>query len=240
MKTDIIEVSGVNYPVRIFFEARKNSSASIGKSSINIRIPLSLNREEQFRSIMKMKQWAKESIQKNPPRKEAIKKYEDGEKLSVGNKEYLLSIKYKQKKSSSARFIKDVISLKISSGIPKERQQAHISTLLSRIIARQRLPELERKLHQLNKEHFQAKLNKIFFKNLHSRWGSCSEVGNINISTRLLFAPEDVLEYVCIHELAHLLEFNHSERFWSLISKVMPNYYEKEAWLKQRGENMTF
>ena len=71
-------------------------------------------------------------------------------------------------------------------------------------------------------------------------WGSCSEKGNINISTRLLFAPEDVLEYVCIHELAHLIEQNHSEKFWQLVKNAMPNYQEKRKWLKENGDSICF
>lgn len=187
-----------------------------------------------------MKQWAKEKIQKNPQKKDIIKEYKDGENITIGNKGYILSISYKKKQSSFARIENNTIYLVISSEIPDDKQKSHISTLLSRIIAKQRLPDLEKKLHELNKIHFQAKLNKIFFKNLRSLWGSCSEKGNINISTRLLFAPDDVLEYVYIHELAHLIEFNHSEKFWGLIANAMPNYQEKEKWLKQQGENIRF
>jgi len=240
MKSDIIEVNSVKYPVKIFFEKRNNSSASIRKKSINIRIPLSLNREEQFRSILKMKQWAKEKIQKSPPKEEIIKEYKDGENLTVGNKEYILSISYKKKQSSFARIENNMIYLLVSSEIPEDKQKSHISTLLSRIIAKQRLPDLEKKLHELNKIHFQANLNRIFFKNLRSMWGSCSKKGNINISTRLLFAPDDVLEYVCIHELAHLIEFNHSKKFWGLVTNAIQNYQEKEQWLKQQGQNIKF
>jgi hypothetical protein len=48
----------------------------------------------------------------------------------------------------------------------------------------------------------------------------------------LLFAPQPVIDYVIIHELAHLLEFNHSDRFWEIVGKVMPDYEKKERWLK--------
>lgn len=239
MKLDILEINNIKYTVKIFYESRNNSSVSIGKC-INIRIPLSLNRNEQAISILKMKQWAKERIQKSPPKKEIIKEYADGEKILVGEKEYLLSISFKEKQSSSARFENGKIFLVISSELSEDKKKAHISTLLSRAIARQRMPDLEKKIKTLNEQHFQAKLNKIFFKNLRSRWGSCSKIGNINISTKLLFAPDDVLEYVCVHELAHLIEFNHSDKFWSLVEKAMPSYKEKEQWLKQQGENMTF
>ncbi len=240
MRTEFLDVNGRKHLVKIFFENRDNSAVSIGKRSINIRIPLSMNREEQFRSILKMKQWAKDRIQKDPPKHEIVKEYNNGDKLTVGDKEFPLSISYKEKQGSSARIINDNIQLVISSELPEHKQKAHISTLLSRLIARQRLPDLEKKLRELNEKHFQAKLNKIFFKNIHSRWGSCSVKGNINISTRLLFAPDDVLEYVCIHELAHLIEHNHSDNFWSLVEKAMPNYKDKEDWLKLNGRDMTF
>ncbi|HKZ41668.1 MAG TPA: M48 family metallopeptidase, partial [Candidatus Hodarchaeales archaeon] len=61
-----------------------------------------------------------------------------------------------------------------------------------------------------------------------------------NISTRLLFAPDEVLEYVCIHELAHLIEHNHSDRFWALVEKAMPYYPQQKQWLKEHGESIRF
>lgn len=103
MRTDILEVNGVKYLIKIFYEDRQNSSVSIGKKSVNIRIPLSLNREEQFRSTLKMKHWAREQLEKNPPKKEKAKEYSNGELLKVGNAEYKLSISFAAKQSSSAR-----------------------------------------------------------------------------------------------------------------------------------------
>ena len=115
MKTDFIEVNDTKYLVKIFPENRSNSSVSIGKQSINIRIPLSLNREEQFKTILRMKLWAKERLQRSPSKPEILKEYKDGDKLSVGNKEYVLSISYKSKQSSSARIQDNLIILIISS-----------------------------------------------------------------------------------------------------------------------------
>jgi len=240
MKTDSLEANGVKYLVKIFYEDRKNTAVSIGKKSINIRVPLSMDRNEQFRNVLKMKQWAKENLEKNPRKKEKAKEYADGELLKVGDAEYKLSISFAPKQSSSARLHDKIVYLRVSSELSKEAQNRHISSLLSRIIARQRISMLKEKISALNEKHFKQKINKIFFKNHQSRWGSCSANGNINISTRLLFAPDDVLEYVCIHELAHLIEHNHSDKFWSLVEKVMPDYKEKEKWLKENGEDISF
>lgn len=240
MRTDSLEANGTAYLVKIFHEDRQNSSVSIGKKSINIRIPLSMNRDEQFRSILKMKAWAKEKLEKSPPKKEKAKEYADGELLKAGDIEYKLSISFAAKQSSSARLHDNIVYLCVSSELPKEVQNKHISSLLSRIIAKKRMPFLKEKLNALNEKHFNQKINNIFFKNHKSKWGSCSENGNINISTRLIFAPDDVLEYICIHELAHLIEHNHSGRFWALVEKAMPDYKEKEKWIKENGDNICF
>jgi len=152
----------------------------------------------------------------------------------------LLKLQFAEKAGSSARIEGNAILLSISANLPKETQTSHISALLSRCIASKRLPALKEKMQALNQQHFNLPLNKIFFKHNKSNWGSCSARGNINISTRLLFAPEDVLEYVCIHELAHLKEQNHSESFWSLVENAMPAYKEKVAWLKENGDGCVF
>ena len=73
-----------------------------------------------------------------------------------------------------------------------------------------------------------------------TNWGSRSTKNNINISTRLLFAPKDVQEYVFIHELAHFFEMNHSKRFWDIVGKIMPDYKEKERWLKINNAKCDF
>ncbi len=240
MNTPPIEINGKKYPIRISLEPGDSSRVSIGKRGISIRIPQDMSRDEMAREILKAKVWAKEQIEKNPPKEKFVKKYNDGDKLTVGDKEYILSIRYAPKQSSSAGIINNIISLNVASELSEQMQKKHISTLLSRVIARQRLPELELKLKELNDKHFQAKINKIFFKNHHSKWGSCSCNNNINISTKLLFAPDDILESVCIHELAHLKEHHHSEKFWALVERAMPNYKEKQQWLKQNGGDIGF
>lgn len=242
MPIDKITVNGVTYGVHVTYEERKNSQVSIGRRSINIRLPSFLNREEAFRQLFQMKNWAKKKLEEQPERaaKEPKKEYKDGDILNIGGENYALKIEFRDKQSSSARFDGSVIHFAISSALPREKQHEHVSTLMSRCVARKRLPTLIAKINELNSKYFNQKVNKVFFKNLASRWGSCSENGNINISTRLLFAPDDVLEYVCVHELAHLIEKNHSPAFWSLVEKAMPDHKEKRKWLKENGNRCVF
>lgn len=66
-------------------------------------------------------------------------------------------------------------------------------------------------------------------------WGSCSRQGNLNFNCLLLLAPQEVLDYVVVHELCHRREMNHSERFWNEVERVLPDYRERRKWLKDHG-----
>ena len=71
-----------------------------------------------------------------------------------------------------------------------------------------------------------------------SRWGSCSSSGNINYNWRLIMAPPFVLDYVAAHEVAHLVEMNHSAAFWATVKRTLPEMEKGRAWLKAHGRQL--
>jgi predicted metal-dependent hydrolase len=239
---DQIRINDIDFVLKIHYEPRSNARVSIRKNNINIRIPSSLSKDKQREQLRQMKAWAIERIQKNPDRFKPVidKKYVDGDIIKTQRKTYRIHLTYKEKKNSSAVLKEDTIMLRISSDVSSEAQQKHIKTLLSRIIGADQLPCLIERIHFLNKRYFNKKIHNISFKHNLSNWGSCSQLGNINISTRLLFAPDDVFDYVCIHELAHLIEQNHSKRFWHLVQQAVPDYKDKIQWLKENSKKCHF
>ncbi len=76
---------------------------------------------------------------------------------------------------------------------------------------------------------------KITVRNQRTRWGSCSAQGNLNFNVMLMLTPPRVLDSVVVHELCHLKEMNHSDRFYAEIGKVFPDYDACHAWLKKNG-----
>lgn len=72
--------------------------------------------------------------------------------------------------------------------------------------------------------HYNFSYKKISIKNTKTRWGSCSRTGNLSFSYKLVFLPPHLADYVVVHELCHLGEFNHSSKFWKLVSQSIPNY----------------
>ena len=71
-----------------------------------------------------------------------------------------------------------------------------------------------------------------------SRWGSCSTTGALNFSWRIVLAPPEVLDYLAAHEVAHLREMNHSDRFWALVERLRPGMERERTWLKEHGAGL--
>jgi predicted metal-dependent hydrolase len=88
---------------------------------------------------------------------------------------------------------------------------------------------------EIYREKMGVEYQSLVIKDQKTRWGSCSSAGNLNFSWRLILAPKEVLDYVVVHELAHLREMNHSRDFWNLVATYYPNYKKPVKWLKENG-----
>ena len=84
----------------------------------------------------------------------------------------------------------------------------------------------------------ELKYDKIIITGAMKRWGSCSSKGNLNFAWRLVMAPIDIIDYVVVHELSHIVHRNHSKRFWEQVETIFPDYKIKRKWLKEYGCTM--
>lgn len=101
--------------------------------------------------------------------------------------------------------------------------------------------EARRDLEEAVKRHTGAlgsRATRITVRDTRSRWGSCSAKGHLSFSWRLILAPPFVLDYLAAHEVAHLREMNHSERFWRIVHRLFPRTEEAERWLKRHGTEL--
>lgn len=83
-------------------------------------------------------------------------------------------------------------------------------------------------------------VGRITLRDTRSRWGSCSAAGDLNFSWRLVFTPEVVLDYVIAHEIAHLVEMNHSPRFWAVVASLGHEPVAARHWLKKHGAQLFY
>lgn len=78
---------------------------------------------------------------------------------------------------------------------------------------------------------------RITVREQKTRWGSCSARGNLNFNWKLVLMPEEIQDYLVVHELAHRIEMNHSPAFWVVVEKELPDYRARREWLKKNGAN---
>ncbi len=80
--------------------------------------------------------------------------------------------------------------------------------------------------------------NRVTVRSAKTRWGSCSQKGNINLNWKLILLPKPVIDYVIIHELSHLKEMNHSKKFWEQVAEFCPKWREHRQWLKDHADKL--
>ncbi len=236
------EIDGEKIPLKIYREWRKNVRVSMGKNSVILRMPSAMSVSQQMEQI----EWCKKWVIKQLSKDDAFKKrytptiYQTGNKLQVGKRVYLLDVNYSNRKTHSAQLINGVIYLSMNKNDDQLHLKKSMKLLISRIVGQDFHPAILRRVNELNQLYFQKPVQQVRLKYNRSNWGSCSVKGNVNLSTRLLFAPDEVIDYVIIHELSHMIEMNHSSRFWKIVKDAMPDYKLKEAWLKKNGHLCDF
>ncbi len=237
-----LNVNGRDMLAKVYWEDRRNVRFSLTGTAAHLRWPLQMPKEEREKHWERFKDWLKETLNKNEKLTNHLfgREYTDGAKLTVGKHQYTIQMQTKAVRTHTAKFKDNVISLTLSNLEEGHHLQKTIRHLVSRCVANHRTPDITERVFYWNDHYFQKPIRKVNFKLNQTNWGSCSTRGNINLSTRLLFAPDDVIDYVIVHELSHLIEMNHSPKFWAIVAKVMPDYKKKEQWLKENTHLCNF
>jgi predicted metal-dependent hydrolase len=113
----------------------------------------------------------------------------------------------------------------------------HIDRRISDFLRREAKRELETASRRFAAD-LGVTVRRVAVRDQSSRWGSCSTTGMLSYSWRLILAPSYVLNYLAAHEVAHLVEMNHSPRFWRLVQRLCPGHERAKAWLDVHGSDL--
>lgn len=237
-----IHADGLELPVDITLERRTDTRFGITGRRVTLRVPTNAPPDFIRQKLTELQDWVAQVFSKKPLLRTPFvgKTYQTGDCLRVGKRQYFLDIRTETRDTHTGKLIGDTIQLQLSERSNAPQREKAIKTLLSRIVAGDFRPEIRRRVLDMNDRTFRRPIQSINLKYNHSNWGSCSSNNNLNLSTRLLFAPDDVQDYVILHELAHLVELNHSAHFWALVAHYMPDYQDKEKWLKVNRSKCDF
>lgn len=158
-----------------------------------------------------------------------------GDLLMLGGREVPLQVVWSWNKRPLVEFLDDSVELKIHVGASREQRQKAVARAYKNL-AKQILPARLAYWAELMKLNPQG----ISVRGQRTRWGSCSPDGKINLNWKLVGAPADVIDYVLIHELAHLEQANHSPRFWQIVERYCSDYRIRRKWLRTHQYKLEF
>jgi predicted metal-dependent hydrolase len=210
---------GVDVALRRSAQARRFSlRVSRQTGAVTLTLPLRARESEALTFLRAQEDWLREALVQVAPETPLI----FGALIPVEGQPLILS-------PGSGRAIRAEGGLLWVPGDPA-RLSARLQAWL-KVLARDRLVQaVDRHAAVLGKN-----VRDITLRDTRSRWGSCTSEGRLMFSWRLIMAPPAVLDYVAAHEVAHLIEMNHSNRFWAVVDQLYPDWQVQRAWLRSEG-----
>lgn len=214
-------------------KSRRKSLTITVKSdgTIQVKAPSFVSQKEIDDFLKRKGNWITEKIDRfSQLEKVKVIKLAPGDSLSFLGKDYTLIINREERKRTKVsvnELNREIILTTGYNTAAKEKDSALESWL------RQCAKEL---IHE--KAAYFAKILHVTYaairiKDQKSLWGSCSAQGNLNFNWRIIMAPEEIMDYLIVHELCHRLFMNHSADFWRCVERILPNYKQLRKWLKE-------
>lgn len=233
--TEILKVGDKNFNLECKIVNGLRSSVSFENGTVVMKLSRFLYGKKRENVVEKFTNWAQKKLNKIDGNL-FLPEYCDGGKVLTHNRIYEIFVRVTDSTKVSAKLIDGfLIEVKLPESFAFSKESEIVKDLVEKVVIKDQMPYLNDVVAELNQLFFQEKYNWCRFKRTTRRFGSCSSKGNINIAYRLLFAPKEVFRYVCVHELAHLKEMNHSKKFWNHVENAMPEYKMAEKWLRDNG-----
>jgi predicted metal-dependent hydrolase len=228
-QTSYLLIDGLRIPVYITTERRRDCRVSIGKTGIHVRLAAGMRDEQRLRQTRELLDWARDKVrEKGWSQEEPNRLYHHGDLLRLGGELFRVEVE-----PGALRF-------QVGRDLEPEERSRIMSELAAKVAMRYFGRWFRDRVALLNRCYYGYPYNQVRLKHNSTNWGSCSAKGNINLNVRLLFAPVEVLDYVIVHELAHLRRQDHSPAFWRLVETALPHYREYVHWLKAHGQQCVF
>lgn len=196
----------MKYNAEIVYSKRKTVSITVSADNkITLRCPIGYSRERAERFLIEKSDWIEEAVKRNERKLNLNADIFSYEKVFVGGQKLPLYIGCKNKEiTESGVFVKSL----------KDLKKLYMDYFAESF--KNRLQEVSAQTG--------LKFNSVQIKSFKSRWGSCDGGNNISFNYRIFMLPDYIRYYIIVHELCHTVQHNHSQRFWKLVEKFVPDY----------------
>lgn len=233
-----ITINDVDYDVVLELKKKKNSSARVCGKKIVVRISNKISKKLQQEHVSFLldsisRKLSKRKINHDPFIFD-ISKENKLQDISI-----TFDYKFEQRKTGKLLVTRDKeIKIALPQNLLEETIQEALKKMVLRALGEYYHDYLIDRVKTINDKYFNFKIKSVYFKFFKSKWGECSESGEIKINTLLLFCPVYVLDYIIIHEIGHIACLDHSKTYWTLVEKICPQRKLIERWLRRNGPRL--
>ena len=214
----------------IFSKKRKTVSIQVNPHGIKVRSSYWLTKYEIKQFLLKNELWIKQKVNEQKSKVKTKLDLTDNQEMLLGGKRFILKVTSdiipKPKIENNHLYLSNHPDIVKSFGTPRKQIQIIVKEYAYNLL-----------LEKTKSFSLIMSVNPISIKikDYRSRWGSCSFKGDISYNWKIIFAPIEVIEYLIIHELSHLIFFNHSKEFWLKVEEFQPNFKNYRKWLKNNS-----
>lgn len=229
----------ISYSIRKSMKA-KHVSLSIGVDGVQVVAPFTMN-DSVIISLVEGKQnsiFSKfKAYRQRHMHTRAEREFVSGEKLLFMDNNYPLKVVEHKGCHTNVSLTDGQFLIAINTDLPIEKRREEIKGKLEQWYIG-RAKDLFTERLEFFSNRIGVEFNLVKLKNQRTRWGSCSQKGNLNFNWRIAMAPLFIVDYIVVHELCHLKQMNHSPEFWLLVESQISDYKIMRKWLKQNGSNL--
>ncbi len=239
-------INGVEFDVFIKEGKGQSISAKINNGAMFIRIPKRLNKKEKLAAAQRIKVKLVKKLEKLDQTELnalKLKKFliKENSTISILGKTFTVMVKYSDTQRIRTKIKGSVLEIKIPNSFKDKNNEDIISRTAKKALSKEFIPYLQNLIESINNVHYNFHYNKLKIHHQNGLWGSYSRsTRNIHLNFKLLFAPEEIIRYVIIHELSHIRFSNHDENFWQNVSLACQDYKEKRRWLRKNGNTLGY
>ena len=206
--------------------------------SVRLLVPANLPEKKIIELIKQKSSWVESKIAYFQELQKCYKekKYVSGECFKYLGRSYRLKI-VQNDENKDVKLMNGEFNIPMPSGLQEGEQTLLTIRRLSTWYQNHALIRLEEKVRRYSAEVGLSPTS-VGVKGYKSRWGTCHLDGRIYFNWRIIIAPHSVVDYLVVHELCHLVHHNHSKRYWKQVETILPDYSEREEWLKLNGREL--
>ncbi len=208
----------------------KNTAIRIKGKNVELVLPKNADKKRAVEFLVKKESWIRSKLLNIAPLSSGSK-----ENVRLHNRLPILGINYNVKYINCE---KEFYVKQDSKTIIVTSPRYLYSKALTHYLKQYTLEEIRNLVRYIAKKFNLKNYGKISVREVTSKWGSCSSCGNLSFNWRLIFAPQAVFYYVIAHEMSHLKEMNHSDKFWNIVRSIDANYQASIIWLRNYGASL--